>query len=427
MMNILVVMDTLWRNDNGVGNSYSNIFFGMNGVRIRNISCQEGISKNEVSEKCFQISEKRLIKNLLDKETPSGIVEQYREEKENRENGGIFKWIKRSRWQVFFWLRNLIWKVGRWQSNELREFIDDFEPDLIFAQLQDKMYLNNLTLYIKEYTKKPLVVYAWDDVYSLKQFSCSPLFWIDRFLQRKSIRNLVSKSDILYTIAKEQKEEYEKSLNVRTELLYKGKEFLEPCSVNCDVKEPIEFVYTGNLYSGRIKTLQRFCKELAQINKDCVKAHISVYSSTPLTKKETDSINISGTSDFYGSVSEEEVQEVQKKSDVLLHIEPFTLKGSLACRLSFSTKLVDYFYNEKCIFAIGAPICASMKYLKRNNAAIVVESLEKIGEELRRILAETQIIKDYAYNSWSCGSNNHQIADIQNKLTDNFNEITRRK
>lgn len=420
-MNILVITDVLWRDDNGVGNSYSAIFKNMPGVKIANICCQEGISENEVSSACFQISEGRLIRNLKDNSIKTGICER-KAEQSARSSGSGFDKLKRLRLTIFFWARNLIWKVGRWQSQELNTFIDDFNPDLIFAQLQDKMYQNNIVKYVQKYSGKPLVVYAWDDVYSLKQFKLSPLFWIDRLFQRASIRSLMKRCSILYTISDEQKEEYKKSLNIRTELLYKGYSF-ENKPENAGLSEPIRILYTGNLYSNRYKTIKSLCKSVHKLNKDKTVAQVDIYSATPLTKREIDEINIAGTSCFGGKISEKQVQELQKRADVLLHVEPFTLSGSLACRLSFSTKLVDYFKQNKCIFAVGSRRCSSMKYLKRNDAAIVANNFTEMEDNLKTIINDKNIINVYSDKAWECGVKNHQIKDIQNRLLRDFEEV----
>ena len=423
-MKVLVVTNVLWRNDNGVGNSYSNIFAGMDNVEFANVCCQEGVSQNNVSKKCFQISESSLISNLRNKTIPSGHEEVLGGDGKSGGGNRLFTIIKRSRLQIFFWLRNLIWKVGKWQSRELNQFIDEFNPDLIFAQVQDCMYLNDLIVYIQEYTKKPLILYAWDDVYSMKQFSLSPLFWIDRLMQRKSLRNLVNHSKILYTISKEQKEEYKKLLKKDTDILYKGYDFCEkPASDG--MNSPIKMLYTGNLYSGRCKTLEKLCCELSRINKDGVKVRLDVYSGTPLTKKQKNAINIANTSRFLGSISEEEVQEKQKKADVLLHIEPFSLKGKLLCRLSFSTKLVDYFNNHKCIFAVGDKVCSSMKYLKRYDGAIVSESIKEMRKNINRIVENKELISEYADKAWECGRKNHRISEIQERLYGDMMKVCR--
>lgn len=426
-MKILIITDVLLRNDNGVGNSYSNIFENMKNVEIANICCQEGISENHISTQCFQISESRLLLNLKNSAIPTGIREKInnpdREESVSVKNNGFIQMLKRSRLQILFWIRNIIWKVGRWKSQELKRFINDFSPDLIFAQLQDKIYLNNLIKFVHEYTDKPLILYAWDDVYSLKQFSLSPLFWIDRLLQRISIRGLIKKCNLLYTISVEQMEEYSRSLKVKTDLLYKGKSFETiPPIVNCTNKV-IRIVYTGNLYSGRYQTLLKICNKLSEYNQSFTKAHLYIYSGTDLTPKEKQALSIPNCCFFMGKVSEAEVKKIQDQADILLHIEPMSLKGSLLCRLSFSTKLVDYFYQAKCIFAVGSVRCSSMKYLKKNDAAIVAFTVEEAEKALEEILETPTVIEEYAVKAWKCGYRNHQIDSIQSKLIHTFNSL----
>lgn len=429
-MKILVITDVLWRNDNGVGNSYSNIFSGMTDIEVANICCQEGVSENEISTICYQMSESRLILNLQNRDIPTGIVEDITKDTQRKSTGKdkkdfIFRIIKRSRLQVFLWGRNLIWKIGNWKTDALKEFIDSFGPDLIFAQLQDKIYLNNIVRFVQGYTKCPLILYVWDDVYSLKHFSLSPLFWIDRAMQRFSIRRVVKKCSKLYTISVEQKQEYGKTLHVDTGLLYKGKFFVGDRKT-ADIKmeeRVLKFLYTGNLYSGRYETILKLCKKIEQCNQNGLKAQLYIYSGTDLAESKRKKLNIGNSSFFQGCVSEKKVAELQNLADVLVHIEPLSLKGSLLCRLSFSTKLVDYFYNGKCIFAIGSERCASIKYLKRNDAAIVASSIQEAEKKVDELLSDITLVQEYGNKAWRCGYQNHQIRDIQNGLRSDFKRI----
>lgn len=420
-MKVLVVTDVLWRNDNGVGNSYSNIFADIDGVTVANICCQTGASDNTISTACFQISESGLLKSLLHPHVDPGMREDPEQPKTETKESSAFVWIKRSRLQIFLWMRELIWQLGQWKSDGLKAFIDDFQPDIVFTQLQDKRYLSRLARFVADYANVPLVAYAWDDVYSLRQFSLSPLFWIDRLLQRRSIRKLAKRISILYTICQEQKEEYERTLNVRTELLYKGYPFAT-CPEQAPVGAPVRLLYTGNLYSGRYKTLLRLCKTLAKNADQLPALTLDIYSATPLTSKEIAALNTPNISAFHGKISESQVQKLQKQADVLLHIEPFSLKGSLLCRLSFSTKLVDYFHHRKCIFAVGPLRCASMQYLRKNQAAVVACSLEEAEQKLPELLKNPEDISRYGQNAWNCGEKNHRITAIQKHLLTSMKE-----
>ena len=80
-MKILVISNTPWSVDNSFGNSFSNIFEGIPDLKFANIYCRPGAPKNDLDMTYYQITEKSLIKNLLNKSNPSGrIVQQEKEE-----------------------------------------------------------------------------------------------------------------------------------------------------------------------------------------------------------------------------------------------------------------------------------------------------------------------------------------------------------
>ena len=61
---ILVVSCAPWRNDNSVGNSYTNIFGGIDNIEIAHIYCGNGVPNNNLVKRHFQINEKHIIKNI---------------------------------------------------------------------------------------------------------------------------------------------------------------------------------------------------------------------------------------------------------------------------------------------------------------------------------------------------------------------------
>ena len=57
-----------------------------------------------------------------------------------------------------------------------------------------------------------------------------------------------------------------------------------------------------------------------------------------------------------------------------------------------------------------------MKYLKRYDAAIISESIKEMRENINIIVANKDIISEYADKAWECGSRNHKISEIQQKV-----------
>lgn len=73
-MRILVFSSTAWNIDNSFGNTYSNIFEGIDNLEFAHIYTSFGIPKNNIIGTYFQIDEKSIIKNLLNPNAKTGRV-----------------------------------------------------------------------------------------------------------------------------------------------------------------------------------------------------------------------------------------------------------------------------------------------------------------------------------------------------------------
>lgn len=427
-MRILVVSCSPWRNDNNIGNTYTNIFKGIEDIEIAHICCGGGRPDTDFVKYHLHISEKNILKNLINpKHKCCHTIKANRRDKKTATKGSkIYDFMRTHRLQLFFLLRDLIWIFKNWICDDLKNFVDDFKPDLIFAQFLDRSYLNEMLLFLKDYTKLPLVVYAWDDVYTLKQFSLSPYFWINRLLQRKKLRKIVKLSSLMYVISEKQKIEYDKAFGSNCKILYKGYDFAKrpPYEIK---NQPLKLVFSGNIGTGRYKTLEMIASALREINKDKVRAILYIYTATPFNYLMKRSLDYPESVRIMGFVSSEEIAIIQKEADILIHAESFDLKQRLKVRLSFSTKLVDYFYSARCIFAVGSRNLASIDYLSRNHGAVIAYKKSEIRYKLHRLINSPNAIKKYARKAWECGLNNHQIKMIQKTLQNDLNNLLHEK
>lgn len=423
-MNVLIISNSPMRLDNSIGNTYDNIFYGMRDVVFANIYSKEQFPNDRFVSKYFLISEKDIIKNMVSSKNRVG-KEVIRDMTNLNSIKTTHKKTKRIlkilRFKAFFWVKDIIWALGDWRNSNLNSFIQGFEPDIIFAPLVDNKALNILIQYVHKIARCKLITYAWDDVYSLNQFSLSPMFWLDRIYQRSAIKKVANESDIMYVISEAQKKEYEKCFKTKCKLLYKGYDFIE--RQNHYIGHPIKLVYTGNLGYKRWSSLLNIIDALKQINIDGVKAELYIYSKTALSKHIINSLNVDSVSCFLGGVSHEKAMEAQDNADIVVHVESFTKKARKSVRLSFSTKIVDYFYKGKCIYAVGPYDVASIDYLIKNDAAMVATNKDEIKDKLNMLINHQELIKEYGKKAWECGKKNHQIKDIQNKLKKDFEDL----
>ena len=113
----------------------------------------------------------------------------------------------------------------------------------------------------------------------------------------------------------------------------------------------------------------------------------------------------------------------QKKADVLLFLEDLSDKNLMA-RLSFSTKITDYFSAGKCIFAVGNHDLAPMQYFQGTDSAVVVTNGEKIMDGLQGLLNQENLVF-YAKNAVDCGLKNHSAEHIHQTFDAVINRVYR--
>lgn len=424
-MKIVVLSNTPWADTNSFGNTYDSIFSGITGLEFCSIFCKSGMPCNKQSMVVFQITEYSLMRNLRNPRRPSGhkiAVMDTKNSGEFPKKELHFPAVQKLRWQIFFWGRDLIWKIGRWKSPELKAFLDEFQPDLIFQPVYYSSHLNDIAQFIKAYTGVPMVGYISDDCYTLRQFHLSPLYWIDRLWKRQKVKATIEQCELLYVISQIQKEEYEQIFTPPCKILTKCADFSAAPPVWDTEGETLKLLYAGNLGAGRWKSLALVAKAVARLRKEGFSVTLDTYSATPQTAAMQNALQRSGCT-LHGPVSYGEVQVLQREADVLLHVEGLSLKSRLAVHQSFSTKLVDYFALGKCIFAVGTADVASIRHLLDNEAAVVAESADTVYIQLKQLLLNRSLLQKYGEKAYLCGRKHHDKFQMQTMLMEDLKRI----
>lgn len=430
---VLIVSDATWADDNNIGNTFSNLFKDWPKNKIGMIYTRSDMHNTSVCDTYFQISESRLIKRFFSSDIKTGkkidIIDLENSDtkkkliKDEEVGKKLYRFFLKHRWNIFLTGRELLWKIGDWKTKELDEFIDEFNPEIVLSLACPGMYMNRLQQYIINRSKAKSIIYFVDDVYSNKRFNLSPIFWINRQISRQGIRKTVSMCDLVYTIIDKQKKEYDSFFDVNSKILNKGEAFSDKPKHKNDISKPIKLIYTGNITSGRWKTLVKIGEALDRINKNHTKAKLEIYTKNQLYGKIDKAFQEIKSLEFMGSINANQVKETQNNADILVHVESMQLKEKLETRLSFSTKIVDYFERGKCILAVGDKESASIEYLKRNNAAVVVDNLENLEKELYKLCSTPETILEYGKNAYELGSRNHDINKTKNQLKWDFSQL----
>lgn len=433
-MRVLILSAEVWQDGTNGGNVLSNIFANSN-YEFAQVYCNPGIPQNTLCRKYYQMTDSMVIRNFINRK-PIGKAFELTNVTENRkitaveaipekQNKKIYSFFHRHRLSIFYFARHFFWNRANWKNKNLREFIDSFNPDIIFAPCYGDQFMLKLTRYVKDYTGKNVISYISDDAYTLRQFRLSPYFWMHRMVIRRELRKTFPYYSLTYTMTESQKEQCEKDFNANMKILRKAVPFTITNASEKHVGTPIRLVYAGGIYLNRWKTLRKVAEVIKKINENGVKIQLHIYTANEITTAINKSLNDGKNSIIHSSVTQKELERIYMQSDLALHVESFDLRNRLLVRMSFSTKIVDCLASGCAVLAICDKKQSGYLYLKEQKAAMCAENREQIEEILSYILKNPKIISEYAKNAKRCCEKNHNKNRITNIIQTDFEEIVK--
>jgi len=424
---ILILSDEVW-NDNIHGNNVLTNWFSDFDAEIANIFCNIGVPDNSVCRSYFQITDTMMVKSLITKNKAGysirfddGITNDRVNLYETKKMR-IYKLLKTINLEIVRVIREVIWTLGKYNINDLKIFIEQFKPEVIFCARKASLKILRLERMVKNISDAPLIVFTGDDEYSLKQFRISPLFWIHRFYLRRKLSKNTELYSLYYTHSEQQGIEYKRKFLVNSKTLFKGAHFTGDYKEK-RIKKPITLVYAGKLYCNRWKSLAKIVEYISKINKDEIKILLNIYTKDEITKKQNRVLNDKRNSFILGPVNSSKLKEIYEQADVALHVESLDLKNRLLTRYSFSTKIIDCLNSTCAVMAICWKEHTGYKYLKSEDAAICVDNYKDLENKLKEIVSKPNIIADYRMKAWKCGSTNHDIFKIRNEMYSDFKTV----
>ncbi len=405
---VLVIDVNGWREDAG-SNTLRDIFRCWNPDRLALIYTSSQMPSTEVCCHYFQISENQVLKSVFHPTMRVGCVvkntllndsEDAKRERERytQAHKNHSKWMRLA--------REVVWKMGHWKTKALKEFVLNFNPDIIFVPIFQYAYMGRIQNYVIKLTGKPTVCYLADDNYSYD--SCQGIIdYIHRFWTRKYVGPLARKSNQMFVIVEKEKEDTDMRFGTDSVILTKSIDFTGRDYMHVIPNKPIKFVYTGSLAMGRDKTMVIVSDAINSVNITETKAELYIYSQTIPDEKIMARIN-NGASHYCGSVPHQEVDGIVKGADVVVFAESLDGKEANIAKLSFSTKITDYISNGKCVLAIGKEFIAPMDYFKRHDSALTAYSKEDVYAQVKRLVEHPELVEVYGEKAFKCAVANHE-------------------
>ena len=313
--------------------------------------------------------------------------------------------------------RDMLWALGRWKSSCLNQWLNSFQPDLVFYVGGKAKFSANVASTISTSLNIPLVSYYTDD-YLLSIQRDSFINKIEYRRVYKIISSIILGSSATYVIGDYMAQEYAKVFN---------RQFM-PIMNSVSLKEQstypqhkhLTISYFGGLHLNRWKMIIRLSK-LVPAN-----VHIDVYTSSNSINHQIEMEFNNNKINYRGSLSGEALNNAMSNSDILLHVESDDEANRRFTKLAVSTKIPEYLISSRPILGYGPKEVASMRILSENGIGFVIGSDDEdslVESQIRKICEDYNLRKDISEKGYIYACSKFNREKTSTKLLQELTEI----
>ena len=424
---VLAISISTWHKDSGI-HTQTDLFKFWDPNKVAHIYTRSNYPDTPVCNKFFQISENGVIRSVLSRK-PIGREVFNRQKAEDsadikaiRSEKKLYNFAHKEKNWFLTCVRELVWFLGKWKTKALDNYVEDVNPDLYFIPIYGVAYMAWLQLYIIKKFPRPYVCFMTDDNYSYMACGKNPWAWLHRYILRKGVRKIIKNCNEIFVITETEAKETDEIFGTNSIVLTKGIDYSKLRFDNREPGNPIKMVYTGNLLIGRSTSLVEISKAMANINKGRIKLTFDIYTPTIVDEETTKILNSNGCTK-HPPVPKEQIFDIQSNADIVVFVESLEKSHRYDARLSFSTKLTDYFASGKCIFAIGDKIIAPIQYLKKYDCAVVATEYSQVEEQLCKLIDNPCFITEYGKKAFEIGKMNHEESKVRKTFVDTLCKV----
>lgn len=400
---VLVISHNVFSKTSNMGKTMTQFFGKWEGANLAQLFFYNEIPNVDICSRYCRITDFDMLKSIFNYKTNATYMSNddiNLNIKDTRTNKGLKSNIYqfgRKKKPYMYLVRNILWCNKKWKTKGLMNWIEEFNPDVIFYPAGGFSFSMKIVIDVCKERNLPLVTFFGDEYYFLKSNNKSLLDRINKKEYRKTFNELMKYTSFYITASDKMYEVYQNEFGGC------GAALLTPSlkCINSFGNKDMKISYIGNLGFDRWKALidiSRILKKEGYV--------LDVYSSE-IRESVLKNFTIDNGIRFNGSISAEEVQQTISQSKLLIYVESMDEVNKEKTRYSMSTKISESLNSGVCIFAYGPSDIASIEYLKSNNAACVVTNDEDLERYLLKVLKDEKLREKYIENALKLAEQRH--------------------
>ena len=300
-------------------------------------------------------------------------------------------------------------------SDKLKKWIDEYKPDVIYAQAPTRELVLFCTK-MQEYIKKPMVYHVMDDWPStISRKGPFKNYWHKKIDQE--LRALLDRSAVLLSISHAMAEEYKKRY---------GRDFItfhNPIEIgfwkshqrkNCELGAAPAVLYAGRIGPGIQITLETLAKAIDKVNKQFNRS-VQFFLQT---KDKPGWIENYTCVQHKPLVPYSELPRIFAEADFLYLPYDFTIDSIRYIKYSMPTKAPEYMMSGTPVIVFGPAETALVIDAQQNKWATVVteNSVELLADAVNRLVTDESLRKQITSNAVRIAETNYDSAKVRSRF-----------
>ncbi|MDO9154791.1 MAG: glycosyltransferase [Paludibacter sp.] len=324
---------------------------------------------------------------------------------------------------VYYFSRNVIieflHRIGLYHSlysiclsNELKNYVDTFNPDLLYCQIFSFNTIRLINL-LKNYTNCPVVIHIMDDFPNIIiKRGLKYHYWHQKL--DTEFKNIIAKSAVCLSISVRMSEEYKKRYS-REFIPFRNPVDLSfwktDLKKNYQFKDKFVILYAGRLGAGIDKTLKMIA---ASIDRLVIKSGYNIElliqtTQFPKWEKEFEQTKFSLYIDY------EKLPALFSSVDLLLLPYDFSGRGLIYIKYSMPTKVSEYMASSTPILIVSPKDTALYSYAKSLECAHIVHenNIKSIMNGIKVLYQNVELRRKYAIKALEIVKTDSEVSIVR--------------
>ena len=422
----VLIVGQPFNSDTGGGITLSNLFEGWDKDSLAVICSAYLINHNTNTGICsnyYQMGHKEIKWifpfNLFKRKHYSGPVKIRQDEEKHTIREPAPTWRKKLIENYFYpfleYLGIYNFATSTELSPELRNWIDGYQPDIIYAQVFSRKSIKLCSL-IHKHVNRPLAIHIMDDWPSLmKDHGLLGRYWYNKV--NRELKELFGRADLLLSISDQMAAEYKKRY---------GQQFVtfhNPINIdfwkqyrrlNFELSKNPTLLYAGRVGTGIDSSLETIAKAITETNQS-LGSSLSFVLQTAEKPLWADKYECVRHTNF---VAYEELPKTFASADFLILPYDFSDKSIKFIGYSMPTKAPEYMASGSPIIIFAPKVTALVQYAKKYDCAKVVteNKVELLTEAMKSLMLDENLRAQLSKRAVETVDKSHNAVEVRDRF-----------